>query len=122
MRLTRITPFEPSASPEAQAGFYRDSLGFEVEIRADNSAVLQRDDAAIHLVEASDHAGLTHPERKGSFCIGFDGEHELYPVLKPKVDILPDRHVRAPFNQDCGPPEFHRADDDCTPLVLGEAI
>ena len=122
MKLTQITPIVPWTSLERQIEFYRDVLGFVVGFQTENYAYLKRDDAALRLVEVSLSVDLTNPERQGSFYIDVVEINALYASLKPALDELPVRRVRAPFNQDYDQREFHVADEDCTVVFFGEAL
>ena len=121
-KMTQITPFVPCTSLDRQVAFYRDILGFDVGLRAENYAFLRRDAVALRLVEVSPQVDLSHPEREGSFYIDVTGIDALYAELKPALDTLPAARVRAPFNQAYDQREFHVADEDCTLVFFGEAI
>ncbi len=122
MRLAQITPFVPCTSLETQIAFYRDSLGFAVGFQAEGYAFLRRDAVAVRLVEVSGDVDLSHPERQGSFYVDVAGVDALYAALKPKLDVLPEGRVRAPFDQAYGQREFHVIDEDCTLVFFGEAM
>lgn len=122
MKLTQITPFVPCTSLAHQIGFYSDRLGFTLGFQASNYAFLTRDAVAIRLVEVSAHVDLTHPEREGSFYIDVTEIDAVWAEMAPRLSDLPQRRVRAPFNQDYGQREFHVADEDCTLVFFGEAI
>ena len=122
MRLAQITPFVPCTSLETQIAFYRDSLGFAVGFQTEGYAFLRRDAVAVRLVEVSGDVDLSHPERQGSFYVDVEGLDALYAALKPKLDVLPEGRVRAPFDQAYGQREFHVIDEDCTLVFFGEAM
>mgnify|MGYP001801104054 CR=1 FL=1 len=122
MQLTQATPFVPCTDLVQQIWFYRDVLGFDELFRADDYAYLNRDKAAIRLVQVWDSVDLTHPERQNSFYIDVEDLDALYDELKTALDLLSDGRVRAPFNQDYGQREFHVADEDCTLVFFGEAV
>lgn len=121
MRLTQITPFVPCTSVQAQIGFFRDVLGFDVGLQSDFYAFVHRDDVAIRLVQVSDHVNLSHPERENSFYIDVRGIDAVFDEMKPALDQLDPKRVRAPFDQPYGQREFHVADEDCTLIFFGEA-
>ena len=83
---------------------------------------MRRDAVAVRLVEVSGDVDLSHPERQGSFYIDVEGLDALYAALKPKLDVLPEGRVRAPFDQAYGQREFHVIDEDCTLVFFGEAM
>ena len=55
MKLFRAVPALPVQDVEKAVGFYNERLGFCVRHKADSFAILQRDDAELHLWAASDH-------------------------------------------------------------------
>lgn len=122
MHLSQITPFVPCTRLDAQVGFYRDVLGFVAGVVQDGYAFMRRDDVAIRLVEVSADVDLFHPERQGSFYVDVAGLDALYASMKPALDRLPARRVRAPFDQAYGQREFHVADEDCTLVFFGEPV
>ncbi|MEP1355115.1 MAG: VOC family protein [Tateyamaria sp.] len=121
-RLTQVTPFVPCTSLQQQIGFYRDILGFSVGFQAENYAFVRRDDVALRLVEVWETVNLSHPEREGSFYVDVVGLDDLFALMKPKLDTLPEGRVRRPFDQDYGQREFHVKDEDCTLIFFGEAL
>ncbi|MEP1198515.1 VOC family protein [Tateyamaria sp.] len=112
----------PCTSLEQQMGFYRDVLGFSVEFQAQNYAFIRRDDVALRLVEVWETVNLSHPEREGSFYVDVEGLDDLFALMKPKLESLPEGRVRLPFDQDYGQREFHVKDEDCTLIFFGEAL
>lgn len=122
MRMTRITPFVPCRSLDAQVSFYCDILGFSLGFRADNYAFLHRDDVAVRLIEVDATVDLSDPARQGSFYIDVNGLDALFDSLEPALDTLPKGRVRAPFDQDYGQREFHVIDEDCTLVFFGERV
>lgn len=122
MRLKQITPFVPCTSLDAQIGFYRDVLGFELGYRAENYAFLKRDAVAVRLVEVWSEVDLSHPEREGSFYIDVDDVDAVYQEMKGRLAGLPKERVRAPFDQPYGQREFHVADEDCTLVFFGAPV
>jgi catechol 2,3-dioxygenase-like lactoylglutathione lyase family enzyme len=123
--LSQTIPALPVRDAAAAVGFYRDRLGFGVLHHDGGFAVLRRDDAVVHLWEASDESwrGDGRPERPvqsgaESFIAGTascrilaDGIDELYAELRAK-------HVLHPGSQggvsgtDFGTREFSALDAD----------
>jgi catechol 2,3-dioxygenase-like lactoylglutathione lyase family enzyme len=100
-RLGQTIPALPVRDAAAAVDFYRDRLGFEVYRHDGGFAVLGRDDAVIHLWQASDHEWRTtfdaeRPIRSGaeSFLAGtascrvqVEGVDALYEELRSQ-DVL----------------------------------
>ncbi|PSL21812.1 bleomycin resistance protein [Shimia abyssi] len=122
MKMNQVTPFVPCSDLSRQIGFYQDVLGFALGFQAENYAFMRRDAVAVRLIEVDKSVDLSTPERETSFYIDVEGIDALYLSLKPKLDLLGKRRVRAPFDQDYGQREFHVIDEDCTLIFFGEAI
>ena len=101
VKLEATIPAMPVTSAADGVAFYRDKLGFDVLHHDGGFAVLGRDDAVVHLWEASDESwrereSLERPVRSGaeSFIAGtascrieVEGVDELYEELAPR-DVL----------------------------------
>lgn len=57
-----------------------------------------------------------------SFYIDVADVDVLYAQLKPALDTMPERRVRAPFNQPYGQREFHVLDEDGALVFFGTGI
>ena len=98
VKLETTIPALPVRSAGDAVAFYRDRLGFDVLHHDGGFAVLGRDDAVVHLWEASDETwrerdSLDRPVRSGaeSFIAGtascrieVEGVDELYEELAPR--------------------------------------
>ena len=122
MKMQQITPMIPCSNISTQISFYRQCLGFSLEYESDAYAMLRRDKVAIRLMQVDENVDLNHPQRQGSFYIDVIGIDNLYNTLQPKLSVLANNRVRAPFDQEYGQREFHVADEDCTLVFFGEAI
>jgi catechol 2,3-dioxygenase-like lactoylglutathione lyase family enzyme len=94
--MSQAIPAMPVTDATASVGFYRDRLGFEVLHHDGGFAVLRRDEAVVHLWEASDESwrergSLERPVRSGaetfiagtaSCRIEVEGVDELYEELR----------------------------------------
>ena len=101
VKLEATIPAMPVTSAADGVAFYRDKLGFDVLHHDGGFAVLGRDDAVVHLWEASDESwrereSLERPVRSGaeSFIAGtascrieVEGVDDLYDELAPR-DVL----------------------------------
>src|SRR4051794_20946351 len=123
--LRQTIPALPVRNTAAAVDFYCDRLGFEVLHHDGSFAVLSRDDAVLHLREASDEAweqrqSLERPVRSGaeSFIAGtascrilVEGLDELYEELR-ESDVLHPVSKDEITNTDFGTREFATLDLD----------
>jgi catechol 2,3-dioxygenase-like lactoylglutathione lyase family enzyme len=124
-KLGQTIPALPVREAAASVDFYRDRLGFEVLHHDGGFAVLRRDDAVLHLWEASDESwrngvDLERPVRSGaeSFIAGtascrivVEGVDELYEELKGR-DVLHQVSRDGVDDTDFGTREFATVDRD----------
>jgi catechol 2,3-dioxygenase-like lactoylglutathione lyase family enzyme len=123
--LTQTIPALPVRDAAAAVAFYRDRLGFTVLHHDGGFAVLGRDDAVVHLWEASDESwrerdSLERPVRSGaeSFIAGtascrirVDGVDELYEEHRGN-DVLHPVSKDGVDETDYGTREFATLDGD----------
>jgi catechol 2,3-dioxygenase-like lactoylglutathione lyase family enzyme len=123
--LSQTIPALPVRAAAAAVDFYRDRLGFEVLHHDGGFAVLCRDDAVVHLWEASDESWRTRdsegsPVRSGaeSFIAGtascrivVDGVDDLYDELR-RADVLHPVSKEGVDDTDFGTREFATLDAD----------
>jgi catechol 2,3-dioxygenase-like lactoylglutathione lyase family enzyme len=123
--LSQTIPALPARDAAAAVDFYRDRLGFEVLHHDGGFAVLQRDEAVLHIWEASDESwherdSLERPVRSGaeSFIAGtascrilVEGVDELYGELR-KRDVLHPVSKDGAEDTDFGTREFATLDLD----------
>jgi catechol 2,3-dioxygenase-like lactoylglutathione lyase family enzyme len=124
-RLGQTIPALPVRDAAASVDFYRDRLGFEVLHHDGGFAVLTRDEAVVHLWEASDESwrkgvDLDRPVCSGaeSFIAGtascrivVDGVDELYEELSA-ADVLHRVSKAGVDDTDFGTREFATVDCD----------
>ncbi len=125
MRLGQTIPALPVRDAAAAVAFYRDRFGFEVLHHDGGFAVLGRDEAVIHLWEASDESwrerdSLERPVRSGaeSFIAGTascrivaDGVDELYAELG-RASVFHPVSLGGVSETDFGTREFSTVDLD----------
>lgn len=125
IRLGRTIPALPVQDAAAAVSFYRDRLGFEALHEDDGFAVVRRDEAVLHLWQASDEgwrerADPRGPVRSGaeSFLAGtascrveVDGVDELYAELSARDVLHPVSHGGV-ADTDFGTREFATVDLD----------
>jgi catechol 2,3-dioxygenase-like lactoylglutathione lyase family enzyme len=124
-RLGQTIPALPVRDAVASVDFYRDRLGFDVLHHDGGFAVLRRDDAVVHLWEASDETwrrgvDLERPIDSGaeSFIAGtascrivVDGVDDLYKELSV-ADVLHRVSQEGVDDTDFGTREFATLDRD----------
>ncbi len=123
--LSQTIPALPVRDAAAAVAFYRDRLGFDVLHHDGGFAVLGRDEAVVHLWEASDESwrqrdSLERPVRSGaeSFIAGtascrinVEGVDELYEELA-QADVLHPVSKGGVSTTDFGTREFSALDLD----------
>jgi catechol 2,3-dioxygenase-like lactoylglutathione lyase family enzyme len=124
-RLGQTIPALPVREMTASVDFYRDRLGFEVLHHDGGFAVLKRDEAVVHLWEASDESWRhgVDPDRPvcsgaesfiagtASCRISVQGVDELYEELRPR-EVLHMVSRDGVSDTDFGTREFATVDRD----------
>jgi catechol 2,3-dioxygenase-like lactoylglutathione lyase family enzyme len=124
--LSQTIPAMPVRDASAAVAFYRDRLGFEVLHHDGGFGVLGRDEAVVHLWEASDESWRDadllpdRPVRSGaesfiagtaSFRVCVSGVDELYAELS-SADVLHPASTDGVANTEFGTREFATLDLD----------
>jgi catechol 2,3-dioxygenase-like lactoylglutathione lyase family enzyme len=123
--MRQTIPAMPVRSMVSAVGFYRDRLGFEVLHHDGGFAVLRRDEAVIHLWEASDESWRERESGERPVCSGaesfiagtasfrvqVEGVDELYEELKA-ADVLHPVSKDGVEDTDFGTREFSALDLD----------
>jgi catechol 2,3-dioxygenase-like lactoylglutathione lyase family enzyme len=124
-RLGQTIPALPVRDAAASVDFYRDRLGFDVLHHDGGFAVVRRDDAVVHLWEASDERWREGIDPDRPVCSGaesfiagtascrivVEGVDELYQELKAK-DVLHKVSKDGVDDTDFGTREFATVDRD----------
>jgi catechol 2,3-dioxygenase-like lactoylglutathione lyase family enzyme len=124
-RLGQTIPALPVRDAAASVDFYRDRLGFDVLHHDGGFAVMGRDDAVVHLWEASDESWREGIDPDRPVCSGaesfiagtascrivVEGVDELYEELKAK-DVLHKVSKDGVDDTDFGTREFATVDRD----------
>ena len=125
MKLGQTIPALPVRDAASAVPFYRDRFGFEVLHHDGGFAVMRRDDAVIHLWEASDESWRERDSRKEPVCSGaesfiagtascrisVEGVDELYEELT-EADVLHPVSRGGVSRTDFGTREFAALDLD----------
>ena len=123
--LSQTIPALPVRDAAAAVAFYRDRLGFDVLHHDGGFAVLCRDDAVVHLWEASDESWREHNGGESPVCSGaesfiagtascrivVDGVDELYGEMQGN-DVLHPVSKGGVDDTDFGTREFATLDKD----------
>jgi catechol 2,3-dioxygenase-like lactoylglutathione lyase family enzyme len=133
--MSQTIPAMPVREASDAVDFYRDRLGFDVLHHEGGFAVLQRDDAVVHVWEASDEswrqrASVERPVQSGaeSFIAGtascrvrVDGVDELYDELR-RSDVLHPVSKDGVSETEFGTREFATLDLDGNLLSFFEWV
>ena len=125
VRLSRTIPALPVRNAAAAVDFYRDRLGFETLHHDGGFAVMGRDDAVVHLWEASDESWREREAGAEPVCSGAEsfiagtascrivaaGVDELYAELQAQ-DVLHPVSTEGVDDTDFGTREFATLDQD----------
>ena len=124
--LTQTIPAMPVRDMTRAVAFYRDRLGFEVLHHDGGFAVLSRDEAVVHLWEASDETWRERTDVRGkpvctgaesflagtaSFRVCVQGVDELYEEMS-RADVLHPVSKESVDETDFGTREFATLDLD----------
>ena len=134
-RLGRTIPALPVRDAPEAVAYYGERFGFAAIHSSDDFAVLARDEAVVHLWEASDEtwrerASLERPVRSGaeSFIAGtascriaVDGVDELYDELR-RADVLHAVSRAGVSDTDFGTREFATLDRDGNLLTFFQRV
>jgi catechol 2,3-dioxygenase-like lactoylglutathione lyase family enzyme len=133
--MSQTIPAMPVREASDAVDFYRDRLGFDVLHHEGGFAVLQRDDAVVHVWEASDESwrqrpSVERPVQSGaeSFIAGtascrvrVDGVDELYDELR-RSDVLHPVSKDGVSETEFGTREFATLDLDGNLLSFFEWV
>lgn len=122
MNFIQITPFIYVANLAKALAFFENLLGFKVLARYPNYAYVQRETAAIRLLECADPAEITPGNRRFAYYVDVRDVDALYAELKPKLDQLPRGDVYPPANKPYGQREFLVLAPDGNIIAFGQAI
>jgi catechol 2,3-dioxygenase-like lactoylglutathione lyase family enzyme len=117
----QITPFLNVRNVDSTVAFFTDILGFTALFQASDYAYLHRETAGIRLLKQPDF--ITPPEDSQFACyIDVRDLDQLLAELKPKLDTLPQGHVKGPGNQPWGQREIMIRTPDGLDVVFGQAL
>src|ERR1039458_2522113 len=107
-KFIRITPFMHVEDVDAAVAFFTDILGFKAWIHVPTYAYVQREVAAIRIMQTSQSPGEDVPpgNRRFMYYIDVADVDDLYRELKPELDALPKGDVHGPVDKPYGQREF----------------
>ena len=113
--IKRISPMLAVADMEETLAFYRDVLGFAIEMQSAEYSIMARDGATVHLMKAADDTVMTCVRGHTEIYIEVDDLSSLWKHVEP----LKDRYkIRGLIDQSYGMTEFHINDpNDCLVFV-----
>jgi catechol 2,3-dioxygenase-like lactoylglutathione lyase family enzyme len=117
----QITPFMNVRNIDHTVAFFIDILGFKALVHAADYAYLHRETAGIRLLKQPDF--IAPPEDSQFACyIDVRNLDQLLAELRPKLDTLPQGHVKGPANQPWGQREIMVRTPDGLDVVFGQAL
>lgn len=118
----QITPFMHVADLDAALQFLNETLGFAVQFRADNYAYIEREGAAIRILESSCPEELGVPHRGFGYYIDVRDVDQVLTEIGPKLADLPPDDVHGPVDQHYGQRELMIRAPDGNLIVFGQGI
>lgn len=116
----QITPFIHVEDIDAGVAFLTDVLGFKPMFVMANFAMVERDGCAIRLLAEPEQ--FQKGNRRYNIMIDVTALDALYAELKPKLDKLPDHHVRGPIDRPYGLRELMVLGPDGNFIVFAQVI
>jgi catechol 2,3-dioxygenase-like lactoylglutathione lyase family enzyme len=116
--ITQITAFVMTRDLEGSLAFFCNTLGFTCGFKQDNYAFVRRPGGALRLIEVD----ATCEIGEQMIYLDCDDVEAVYAQMKPRLDLLPEDRVRAPFDQPYAMREFHVKDPDNCLLLFGSNI
>lgn len=118
----QITPFMHVADLEAALLFLTETLGFVVRHRDANYAYIEREGAAIRMLEHDDPDEFGAPHRGFAYYIDVRDLGRVLAELGPKLAGLPPGDVYGPVDQPYNQRELMVRAPDGNLMVFGQAI
>jgi catechol 2,3-dioxygenase-like lactoylglutathione lyase family enzyme len=120
-RLRCVTPFLRCRSIDEAIEFFVDTLGFTLDVKADNFARVSRDEVMFLLYGEGVQLAPRGGGRYTSY-IDVDDADALYAELKPKLDRLPPGHVGPPADMEYGQRDFWVLGPDGDIIAFGSPL
>ncbi len=117
----RITPFIHVPDIGAAVAFF-ESLGFTTYFRFSDYAYVQRECAAVRLLQNHGDDGAPPGNRRFAYYIDVEDIEALYQELKPVLDKMPPADVHGPADKPYNQRELCILAPDGNLLVFGQSI
>jgi len=113
--VKKISPMLAVADMQQSIAFYRDVLGFGVEMESADYSIVVRDGATIHLARAASDEVMACVRGHAEIYIEVDDLSEMWAAVEPLKDRF---KIRGLIEQPYGMTEFHIGDpNDCLVFV-----
>ena len=121
--ILQITPFMYADDLEEAVRFFRDLLGFTAVIHRDGYAHLEREAAAVRIMQnGPEYTGQRPKGRPFRYYMDVRDVDALDAELRPKLSHLPPDHVHGPVDQPYGKRELMILAPDGGVVVFGQEI
>jgi catechol 2,3-dioxygenase-like lactoylglutathione lyase family enzyme len=118
----QITPFMHVPDLAKALEFFHDVLGFQVLVRMDGYAYVERETVGIRLMQNRGEDGAPPGNRRFAYYIDVRDVDALYAELKPRLDTLPQGDVHGPADKSYGQRELLVLAPDGNLVAFGQAI
>lgn len=118
----QITPFMHVPDIEAALAFFEDVLGFKTLHREGAYAYVQRETAALRLMQNHGDDGAPPGNRRFCYYVDVRDVDALYAELKPRLDGLPVGDVHGPADKPYKQRELLVLAPDGNLIAFGHAI
>lgn len=120
--VIQITPFMHVTDLERALAFFTDVLGFETLFRSADYAYVQRESAAIRILQSRGAEGAPPGNRRFAYYVDVRDVDALHAELKPRLDTLPAGDVHGPADKPYGQRELLVLAPDGNLIAFGQAI
>lgn len=117
----RITPFIHVPDIGAAVAFF-ESLGFTTYFKFSDYAYVQRECAAVRLLQNHGDDGAPPGNRRFAYYLDVEDIEALYQELKPVLDKMPPADVHGPADKPYNQRELCVLAPDGNLLVFGQSI
>jgi len=118
--LRQVTPFLRVPDIGRAVDFFCETLGFELEFKADAYAFVRRDAVAFRMIE--DEVLPARGHGRYTSYVDVDDVDALYQEWKPKLDLLPPGDVGPPCDQEYGQRDLTIVGPDGDIIAFGSPI
>ena len=120
--ILQITPFVHVPDVPEAIRFFRDLLGFTVGFEQDDYAYLERENAAVRILKASQCPGEEVPPGNRRFMYYMDVRdlHAIIDEIAPRLASEPAYPTHGPVDQEYGQREYMIRCPDSNLVVFGQ--